>query len=352
MKHQAKLVLFGFLSLTIGVAFASPLLASELDIKPFIKHAQGPTADFSVDVVYANFTVINGSRPVSENDGPAISCFVVLNITNLSDIGAELSGVDFTAAEKITNMTGTPFPYFKGVNSSGGNGWEAEGAWVDGKWYNVTFVNGTWPYWDIDGNIKPWSLSGLNLTSYWMEGVRLYERHANGKTSIYLDMNGTWTDITGRTNVTLPTINGFSISNSVLTEFHVFQGVYENSTIADTKYTQTGQGHFDNYWEPHESRLIMLQDTRSVSSQSCNLKAIEVLKTGAVTFKTHIHNDAEHKMELPKNTVEDTWSDATEIKQVQMAQNGNSYIYNTILGENQIFITDQYGVEVFIETRP
>ena len=71
MKHQAKLILFGMLSLTIGVAFASPLLASELNVQPFIKHIQGPTADF-VNVVYANF-ILNGSKPVSKNDGPAIS---------------------------------------------------------------------------------------------------------------------------------------------------------------------------------------------------------------------------------------------------------------------------------------
>jgi len=124
MKHQAKLILFGILSLTIGVAFASPLLASELNIRPFIKHVQVSTVNCSVNVVYANFTILNGSKPVSENDGPAVSYYVVLNVTNLSDIGAKLFTVNFVAAEKIANAPTSSFL----TNSISGSGYEVEGA--------------------------------------------------------------------------------------------------------------------------------------------------------------------------------------------------------------------------------
>ncbi|MGB9915310.1 MAG: hypothetical protein ACPLOC_07180 [Candidatus Bathyarchaeales archaeon] len=75
------------------------------------------------------------------------------------------------------------------------------------------------------------------------------------------------------------------------------------------------------------------------------------MKSGSVTLQTWVFNHADVTVEIVNNTAMDTWSYATELKQVQLARNGDSYIYNKALGENQIFVTDQYGVEVFIETR-
>ena len=78
-------------SLSIGVAFASPLIINDL-IVPFRRVPQGPTADFGIDVVYANFAVQEPAN--SETSGvsslPQVSYRVVLNITNYSDIPAEL----------------------------------------------------------------------------------------------------------------------------------------------------------------------------------------------------------------------------------------------------------------------
>lgn len=367
MKHQAKLILFGFLSLTIGVAFASPLLVSELDIKPFIKHVQGPTADFSVDVVYANFTIINGSKPVSENDGPAISYYVVLNITNLSDIGAKLLDVNFKAAREIKNISESNPNWL--MNGTSGIGYFAEGAWVDGVWYNVTLATHNWPTVDMWGNLAffnglPENATGPGFEDYWMEGVQLLDVYQgiNFKAT-YMNMNGTWTDVTGRIKLPQPQEHNpfndaFTFNGIIISELHLFQFGNDTSTAdshtlghMNVKSTWVGEGLFDNYWAPHQSRLIVLQGIQNITKPWASAEAIEALKSGSVTLQTRIFNHAGVIVEIVNNTAMDTWSYATELKQVQLARNGDSYIYNKILGENQFFVTDQYGVEVFIETR-
>jgi hypothetical protein len=161
MKIGAKMLIAAIFSLLIGVAFASPLLLSDLNIRPWITHVQGPTAEFKVEVAYANFTVDN-------ND--SIAYQIVLNITNSADIGARLLDVNFVAAEKITNITGQN-PFGGSGNWTTGSGWEAEGAWVDGKWYNLTWVNGAYPFFDNNGNMVPTPFEGPNIPGYWMEGV-------------------------------------------------------------------------------------------------------------------------------------------------------------------------------------
>ncbi|MEM3051183.1 MAG: hypothetical protein QXJ40_03735 [Candidatus Bathyarchaeia archaeon] len=376
MKHQAKLILLGFLSLTMGVAFASPLLVSELDVKPFIKHVQGPTADFSVDVVYANFTIIHGSKPVSENDGPAISYYVVLNITNLSDIGAKLLHVGFVAARKINNMSSSPPSWLTNSQGICGIGYLAEGAWVDGVWYNVTLATNDWPAVDPQGNIITF-FNTTEFEDYWTEGVQLldvYDENGNHKAT-YMNMNGTWTNVTGRIELPQPMENNpftnvVTISDTVVSLLHVFQAPmpFNNTSITpfsngtssidskalgypETKYTWVGEGLFDNYWAPRQSRLIVLQGIQNITKSWASAEALEALKSGSISLQTRVFNHADVTVEIVNNTAMDTWSYATELKQVQLARNGDSYIYNTILGENQFFITDQYGVEAFIEER-
>ena len=82
-----------------------------------------------------------------------------------------------------------------------------------------------------------------------------------------------------------------------------------------------------------------------------NGKAIDVLKTGTVMFKTQTFNNADYETPIVNNTIEDTWSYATEIKQVHLTQSGDSYVYNSGLLQNQMFQPDQWGIEVFIEPR-
>lgn len=359
MKFGVKLIVIAVLALSVGVAFASPLLYDKLNIKPWIKHVQGPTADFNVDVVYANFTIIDGSKPVSTSDGPAISYYVVLNVTNLSDIGAVLRDVNLIAAGEISN-TSTSFV----MDTISGSGYEVEGAWVDGVWYNVTYVTGGYPAIDRDGNVveSPWENSTW-FKPYWMEGVQILDTYANGTlTATYMNMNGTWTDVTGRINFTQPR-NGYSsfwIDDPVVSELHVFQDIeFRNLTSSTdstpddlkTKYTWVGEDLFDNYWAPHQSRLIVLQGTRDIIQPWADTSALDVLRSGTITFQTRLFNDANVTVEVVNNTIEDTWSYATELKQAQLSENGDSYIYNTILGENQIFQPDQFGVEVFIKPR-
>jgi hypothetical protein len=359
MKFGVKLIIIAVLALSVGVAFASPLLYEELGIKPWIKHVQGPTADFNVEVVYANFTILNGSKPVGKNDGPAISYYVVLNVTNLSDIGAKLLDMNFHAAGEISNASASSV-----INTISGSGYEVEGAWVDDVWYNVTYVTGGYPTIDIDGNVieSQWENSTW-FKPYWMEGVQIMDTYVNDTlTATYMNMNGTWTDVTGRINFTRPTGRyTFWIGNPVVSELHVFQDIkFRNLTSSTdseipedlkTKYTWVGEDLFNNYWAPHQSRLIVLQGTRSIIQPWADTSAIDVLKSGTITFQTRLFNDANVTVEIANNTIEDTWSYATELKQVQLTESGDSYIYNTILGKNEIFATDQFGVEVFIKPR-
>jgi hypothetical protein len=95
----------------------------------------------------------------------------------------------------------------------------------------------------------------------------------------------------------------------------------------------------------------VLQGTREIIQPWADTSALDVLKSGTIAFQTRLFNDANVRVEMANNTVEDTWSYATELKQIQLTENGDSYIYNIILGENQIFQPDQYGVEVFIKPR-
>jgi hypothetical protein len=41
----------------------------------------------------------------------------------------------------------------------------------------------------------------------------------------------------------------------------------------------------------------------------------------------------------------------TQLKSISVEKTADGYLYNNILGENQIFQPDQYGVEVFIKPR-
>ena len=374
MKIAVKLLVSAILSLSIGVAFASPLLVSELEIRPWVTHVQGPTAEFAVDAVYAKFTVLNSSKPVTAEDGPAIEYYVVLNITNTANIRAKLIDVNFIAAEKITNTTSMPFF----TNSTSGTGYEVEGAWVDGIWYNVTYFDGYYPTVDRDGSIMemPWQNDTV-LKPHWIEGVQILDNYVNGiLTKTFMNMNGTWTDVTGRIDFTRPEgtmpSSGVSVSNEVVGEMHIFQSILPNSTsttytitsangtaitvregniLSDTVYTLIGDGFFDSYWEPHESRLIVLQGTRQIVKPWADTKAIDALAAGSLTFQTRTFNAADRTRAADNRTAEDTWSYATQIKQVLLIQNGDTYLYNSVLGENEIFQTGPFGVEVFIKPR-
>jgi hypothetical protein len=90
MKFGIKLIIIAVLALTVGIAFASPLLYENLVVKPFPRIPEGPKADFRVDVVYANFSVQEHASTKSSGDTSLsiVTYDVVLNVTNLSDLQA------------------------------------------------------------------------------------------------------------------------------------------------------------------------------------------------------------------------------------------------------------------------
>ena len=121
----------------VGSAFASPLLLSELEIMPGPFLPEGPKAEFSVNVVYANFSVQDNANITAPDWYPetanlsAVSYFVVLNITNHSDMAAVIRTSILNVAKEIS----------KGVyNGTFGGGYWVEGAWLDGEWVNVTWI--------------------------------------------------------------------------------------------------------------------------------------------------------------------------------------------------------------------
>jgi hypothetical protein len=359
MKIASKILIAAVLSLTTGIAFAAPLFVTDINIRPWINHVQGPTSEFEVNVVYANFTIQNASIPITQNDGPTISYYVVVNVTNPSDLGARLSLINFVAAQKITNSSGFTFA----SNGTYGQGWAAESAWVDGKWYNITWANGFYPNFDRNGTMVPPPFNMSNYPSRWIAGVQVYDWHVNGTLTTYMNMNGTWTDVTGRIDVYRPPAGNSSyiITSPIVNEMDMFESASfhnytSNGVSIDPAGASTisvhhlvGNGLFDNYWAPNQWRLIALSGSWNIRKPYANAQVLNTLESGNLTLKTQTTNYVDKTLGLVNNTAVDTWSYATELKQVQLTRSGDSYLYNNILSDNQVFQADQWGVEVFVK---
>jgi len=357
MKNSVKFLAIAVLSLAMGIASASPLLITELKIRPWIHEVQGQTAQFSVNVIYANFTIQDADKPVEQDSGPTITYFAVVNITNFSDLNATLTRVNFLAAQNIANDSGPAI-------ENGAVGWEAEGAWVDGKWYNLTWVNVTYPYFDENGIFHQPEFK-LPEQPYWMEGVQVYDRYVNGTlVATYLNMNGTWTDVANKINVArMPLDSGYSIVGTVVDDTQCFENVavrdYTSNGIAygpsigaiRTTYHLVGEGFFSNYWAPHQSRLVAVFGSWDVHEPFASDETVKALQSGNLTFKTQTTNFVEEGSSMINNTVTTTSSDAVELKRVQLTQNENSYIYSPLVLDNQAFLIDQWGVEVNLRSQ-
>jgi hypothetical protein len=362
MKIGANLILLGILSMLIGTAFASPLLISELELRHYAgRLPKGPTADVSASIVYVNFSVGETSVVYNKNVTD-LSYFVVLNITNNSDEWAVVDWINFDAAEKISQGVSSDSP-FSGENWTDGIGWEAEGAWVDGEWYNLTWVPAGWREPTGEG--------------YWMEGVQLKDKAVGGTvTNIYMNMNGTWVDVTGRIqwidyngNVVdtkservncLATISGVFFSEMkflgragigsntevvVSEDGEVVEVIEDAETLHSSITTNVTEG-FSNLWAPNQSRLIAISTNRRILSDFVEPSKIEQLETTPISLRASVHHRLNDTLE-----VYDTTSYIDEIKQVQLELTEDGYLYNTILSDNQMFVMGSYGVEVFIEPR-
>jgi len=363
MKTGTNLILLGILSMLVGTAFASPLLISELEIRPYnAPLPKGPTADVSASIVYANFSVGETSVVYNKNVTD-LSYFVVLNITNNSDEWAVVDWVNFDAAEKITQGISSDSPFF-GEDWTDSVGWEAEGAWVDGKWYNLTWIPAGWREPTGEG--------------YWMEGVQLKDKAVSGTvTNMYINMNGTWVDVTGRiqwldnngnvVDTMLPervhfsaTMSGIFFSEmkflchaaigsnteyAVSDDGEVVEVIEDTETLHSSITTNVTEG-FSNLWAPHQSRLIAISTNRRILSEFVEQSKLEQLETTPISLRVSVH----HRLNGTLGVC-DSSSDSDEIKQVQLEITEDGYLYNTILSDNQMFVMDSFGVEVFIEPR-
>jgi hypothetical protein len=359
MKKGTNLIFLGLLSMLVGTVFASPLLISELEIRPFREPLpKGPTADVSVSVVYANYKV-GDSTLLHTKNVTDISYLVVLNITNNSDEWAVVNWVNFDAAEEITQGFG-----FSASNSSFSasnsftsvSGWEAKGAWVDGEWYNVTWVPHQISYKipDNDGS-----------EGYWMEGVQQRATYVGGElTTIHMNMNGTWMDVTGKIEVDGIEVHNFLEATTVKGIFFSEKKFLGRANVGapsgiivtpDMKIIETNQtiwasittnvtAGFSNLWAPHQSRLIALSTSHQVITEFVEPSRLALLETGPIAFRLEVHHQINGTI-----GVYDSTSLSKEIKQVQMELTEDGYLYNTILSDNQMFVMDSFGVEAFIE---
>jgi hypothetical protein len=379
MKFGVKLIIIALLALTVGVAFASPLLYENLVVRPFRRVPQGPTADFGVDIVYANFEVQEQTSDSSSL--PQISYQVVLNITNYSDIAAKLGSVNFAVAQNITLLKGAlegASAISSGEGNSGGHfGTVIEGIWLDNEWLNVTWIPGVYP--DGLGEVmsSPWGSgdtvryvgamptvipslpANASETGYLIEGVPIkqyYFFNSSASTLLLWDtiyVNGTWVDVTGRIRIEHPVISilGFGTIIQAITNFPPRNAFIGNQPSDETigphvkSTVWSGEGDFNGTWAPQQSRLIELTGTVTVGS----IDALNGFTAGKLNVYAAANN---YIYDKPVNgTFYDTSSLTTQLKSISLEKTADGYLYNNILGENQIFQPDQFGVEVFIKPR-
>ena len=311
---------------------------------------KGLTADIDVDVVYANFSIGD-----SDADLIDISYFVVLNITNNCDDWAGIHMTQVSTAQNVTVGAIPPDSIWFGENWTNSIGWESEGAWVDGEYYNLTWIPPGWREPTEEG--------------YWWAGVQLKDEAVGAAvggnlTNIYMNMNGTWVDVTGRVewlddngNVIdilperLPSqARAVTFEYTYFGEMQILGTAQINSTSDPDMNMLNVESYapieFDNNWAPHQSRLIAISSNRKISSQHLGPSKIEALTTEPVTFYVSVHSHLTYALGVFDSTSVDE-----EVKEIEFEITDDGYLYNTILSDNQMFVTDAFGVEVFIEPR-
>lgn len=100
LKTVAKMLMTAVFSLTIGVAFASPMLISDINNKPEMQTLQDRTSDFNVEVIYSNYTAPNNSSFAYQIPVKATS-LAGSNLT--AEIAAKIVYLNTTNADKIVN---------------------------------------------------------------------------------------------------------------------------------------------------------------------------------------------------------------------------------------------------------
>jgi hypothetical protein len=350
---KAKFIICLILSISLGIAATTPLLRAELTAKPWVTHIQGPNAPFNVEVVYANFTITDPDLPITQTSGPTIEYNIVVNVTNPSEYRARLSNTYLTAAQNVQSITSkTPLIDFFNNTSTFESG-EAKGAWVDGVYYNVTL---TIPY--------PYSNEGDTNYHQWKEGVQYYKHTIKDDTGTntytYLNMDGTWVDVTGRVIIdeTEPEYKTIYTATGPAIIRHVF---YASSGTDMSKDSE-----FNCFFAPGESRLLVISGSSVLRSNwvvgglgliyvagdltenEGYINPVDIIQSGIIQMLTQVETFVDLDPIGENNTFIDMTAKTAEVQELTLTRVGNSYIYNTILSGNQMFQLDRYGLEVFI----
>lgn len=397
MEFRYKLIAVAVVALLSGTAFAAPMLVMPLDVKPYPHLEEGPKADFSIELIYANFSVSEWGKnesvlinPPNQTEGilsntniirtdnyANVTYCVVANITNLSDIAAKMSETSFTAAQRINVLDSAlgGVSLNRGLADWRGSdfGGVVDGIWLDGKWLNTTWLMGTnYPLnmlrvMDRNHRTLPVipDLPENTSEGTWIEGVPIaeyYDSTHQVATQIYI--NGAWVDVTGRVQPHNPqpaVVATNTLVNLVLTSGTPF---YQNSGLNSSAingpvtgfsswglgigqtYRWTGTYGFDKTWQPHESRLIIFNGTQTFYSQQGGIDLIvKSMDNGTIdlygSFTSYLNN-------MPINgTYTNTISVASWLRTIPLQKTDNGYNYNTILGPNETFEVAPNRVEVY-----
>ena len=294
MKTRSKFILIGILSLLAGSAFTTPLLLSELDVIPFWTMPEGPKADLSVKVSYANFTIqnnlSNSDNSTSDFNETNIEYYIVLNITNLSNIPAKISNFGFAG---VGNTTVTPSALggFHVVNEDNsdysssfifsgpaegylghvGTG-RVEGLWLDGEWINTTLVpeGGLQEIWLSENIFPPKALEGIwEYNWYPHYGIDLIRKaiseHPDRDILPFVAYGGTKSNELRQYYTRRGTIFTYEGGN------YLIEGVPLREYIADNKVKATVI-YYDGSWIDATGR-VELEEKPFVSAEDLLLQA-------------------------------------------------------------------------------
>ena len=399
MEFKYKLIAFAVLALLSGTAFAAPMLVTPLDVQPYPRVPEGPKATFSIDIVYANFTIIQGQRNLTESvpsygfvgnvtyeartrilQDTNVSYTVVANITNISDNIGYMYEAGFDAAHSIKTIDsvlgGTSFSLGSIPDRGPNYGGVVEAIYLDGELLNTTWIPGTdYPY-NVMHILNSQHTTQSNIPSLpenasedgmWMEGVPIAEYYSSTDlvaTHIYI--NGAWVDVTGRVQPYNPkpmVISTNTLANLVLTPSVPLYGGSGNASagLPMTKfsgwYMGGGMGQalrwiggrgFDRAWLPHQSRLIMFTGNTTLNSDLAGVnQTVTLLDTGQLDLYGSVTS---YITNIPVNgTYSDTVYSAFCIKTVALQKTSDGYLYNAALSQNQHFQVRADGVELYIK---
>jgi hypothetical protein len=392
MRIKLKLLIASAVLLCISVAVASPTFlfqdtgvmdydAGWYDYQQF-GTLEGPKADFSVEAVYAQFT-INGdySNPNETTHPYVIDYTIVLNITNLSDREAEMTHADFAAAEDITITPAVMADVLfsrAGETATGSCGGMVEGVWLDEQWVDSTWLPGK----DYPNNLFREIRSDHNVEAaipdlppnateegMWVNAVPIAQyRNASGIAAVHMYINGTWVDVTGkvRADPEQPFLHGSNTLIASATTFSVERYPFDyanmgafNSNMTGIPsqlwkmngdnamsyrwaYGMAGNRGFDCTWQPQQSRLVMLKSSMTVFSTS----GFDALESGEITLYAAAANYVSNPP--VKGVTYDNSLTAFWIQRVPLEYTSEGYVYNNMLNPDETFQTDVSGLEAVI----